>query len=390
MIMKKTSIILTLILFALTSPLQINAQSTSSILFDGTEGKVTFPNSASTNISEGSYGAWIRLNASPNQFQRIIYRQGIELFYYPALNKFRAEIVLDGGFLAVQTNNVLSIDTAHWYHLMVTYDTTELKIYVDGNLNNSISDSFGAISTNSNDWGIGASPSSSIHSFNGEIDEVMIFDRALFPSEIKDLVCQQVDSSDAIYSDLVAYYKFDENTGSITTDEINGNDATLLSGTSWSVQGMPNFIEPQIDVNGNVLSSSVTGLSYQWYLNGSALPSDTNIFIIPQANGNYQVEVLYEFGCLWMSDIESVTVIGIEEITNLNNQTIYPNPSNGVVSFTKAKNIASVHFIDVMGKTIYSTSNTTLIDISQLKSGLYLVKTIGKNNRVTLHKLYLQ
>ena len=75
----------------------------------------------------------------------------------------------------------------------------------------------------------------------------------------------------------------------------------------------------------------------------------------------------------------------------INNQvSIYPNPSNGTVSFTEQKNIARIYFIDVMGKTVYTTTNTELIDISQLSSGLYFVKTISKNNSVSVHKLYLQ
>jgi concanavalin A-like lectin/glucanase superfamily protein/type IX secretion system substrate protein len=325
--MKKISIISTLIVLTLISFTHVKAQqltgpqSTSSILFDGAGGKVTFPNSAPTNITEGSYGAWVKFNASASSFQRIIYKQGIELFYVSSSNKFRAEIVVDGGFISVQTTNSLSLDTAEWYHVMVTYDTTDLKIYVDGVLNNTSTNSLGAISLNSNDWGIGASPTSSIYSFNGEIDEVTLFNRALDASEIQNLVCQQVGVSDAIYSDLVAYYKFDENTGSIANDEIHANSGTLVTGTNWTTQGMPNF-KPQILVTGNTLSSNITGVSYQWYFNGNPLSSDTNIIHTAQNNGDYQVEVLNEFGCLSTSDVETISTIqqvtGSQSVSSLN------------------------------------------------------------------------
>jgi len=86
----------------------------------------------------------------------------------------------------------------------------------------------------------------------------------------------------------------------------------------------------------------------------------------------------------------SQSTVGVSDNSIDNQVSIYPNPSNGIVNFTKTKNIASVHFIDIMGKTVYSTTSTTFIDITHLNSGLYFVKTISKNNNVTVHKLYLQ
>jgi hypothetical protein len=389
--MKKTSIISTLIIFVLISSLQLNAQSESSINFNGSGGKVTVPGSVPGSITEGSWGAWVKFDAFGSTYQRIIYKQSnIELFLYNPLKRFEAEIVVNNVRHEVFTDSsTFNIDTAQWYHVMVTYDTTDFKIYVDGDLKATNSTPQGPITGQFGNWGIGASPTSSSSSFSGEIDEVTLFNRALNISEIQSLICQQIDVSDAIYADLVAYYKFDENSGITTTDEVNANDGTLLTGANWTTQGMPNF-KPQILMSGNTLSSNITGISYQWYLNGNALPNDTNISITPQTSGNYQVEVLSDFGCLGMSDIEAVVVTGLDYVINSNNQLIYPNPSNGIVSFTETKNIASVNFIDVMGKTVYTTSNTALIDISQLNSGMYFVKIICRDNSESMHKLYLE
>ena len=66
--------------------------------------------------------------------------------------------------------------------------------------------------------------------FNGLIDEVRIWNTSLTQSQIRDRMCQKITSSDALYSNLVAYYNFDESTGTTAFDgTINANNGTLVN-----------------------------------------------------------------------------------------------------------------------------------------------------------------
>jgi len=78
-------------------------------------------------------------------------------------------------------SNVLN--TGQWYHVVGVYDGQKAYTYVDGSLVNS-KDYPGILVTNSNPVYIGGLTTS--RHFNGTIDEVHIYNRALTPEEIHD------------------------------------------------------------------------------------------------------------------------------------------------------------------------------------------------------------
>jgi hypothetical protein len=76
-------------------------------------------------------------------------------------------------------------ETNTWYHLSGTYDGSQLKIYLNGSLEG-ITQVAGAMGVSASDLNIGRDPSNAEGSYwNGLIDEVEIFNRALSPSEIQ-------------------------------------------------------------------------------------------------------------------------------------------------------------------------------------------------------------
>jgi len=70
-----------------------------------------------------------------------------------------------------------------WYHIAVTYDGAVLKLYVNGQLNNSRNVS-GTLNLNSRPASIG-SDNGAQKFFNGLIDEVKFFNAALTQTEIQ-------------------------------------------------------------------------------------------------------------------------------------------------------------------------------------------------------------
>ena len=86
-----------------------------------------------------------------------------------------------------------AIDTNEWAHIAGTYDGTTARIYINGVETGSRTGSI-TIENNSLDLQIGGSYGSSFTSpntgeeyFNGNIDEVLLFNRALSPEEIAQL-----------------------------------------------------------------------------------------------------------------------------------------------------------------------------------------------------------
>ena len=76
--------------------------------------------------------------------------------------------------------------------------------------------------------------------------------------------------------------------------------------------------------------------------------------------------------------------VGLNEITN--NISIYPNPSNGIIAISTDNNLPNfVSVYDIAGKLLYSeliNSNST-IDLSEYKSGAYIVEILNNNNTYT-------
>jgi hypothetical protein len=82
-----------------------------------------------------------------------------------------------------------SVNDGLWHHAVVVYDNVEVKLYVDGVLRNSTAKS-GAIPTGANYLhsiglqGYSQTATQRVGAFQGSIDDVMLYNRALTPAEI--------------------------------------------------------------------------------------------------------------------------------------------------------------------------------------------------------------
>ena len=122
-----------------------------------------------------------------------------------------------------------SADT--WYHIVVTRDSGGVDIYVDGSFVTSNSDSMGTESSSAYEkTAIGSNPLYTGEYFDGDIDQVRIFSKALSSSEVSTLYAETAcvytcttDTVDYISgATQVAYYKLDND----ATDETGSYDGT--------------------------------------------------------------------------------------------------------------------------------------------------------------------
>ncbi|MEQ8810454.1 MAG: LamG-like jellyroll fold domain-containing protein, partial [Imperialibacter sp.] len=187
--------------------------------------------SPSLNLSVGTWEAWVNMQAL--ETSRIIFKNNgsglgmYELFYNDLNSRFEVEIKV-----AITTYQAISSvvsSTGTWNHVAGVYDGTSLKMYFNGVLTETTAIS-GVIDSNPGALGLGGDPDGNISS-NAIIDEVRIWNTPLLESEIQNNMFRTLTGSEA---GLVAYYRFDETTGSILPDlSVNGNMGTLVNSPAW-------------------------------------------------------------------------------------------------------------------------------------------------------------
>lgn len=173
--------------------------------------------------------------------------------------------------------------------------------------------------------------------------------------------------------------------GKRTTHYIYGNVGSCSStGTAVTV-----FVptQPTITQAGAVFTSSAA-VTYQWYLNGQAIPSGNQQSYTAIATGDYHVVTTDANGCSSSSDTVYYFVLGLEEAKNLTLQ-YYPNPTSGVftIDFSETIEAGVIQIADMTGRIIQTVEinevNNLLIDLSNEANGTYLIR-FGYNDYNTI------
>lgn len=216
-----------------------------SLDFDGSNDKVITDfkfNSTNTFSVEG----WILPRA--NAYRRIFsnYTSGVGASGEIAFDTYnqganngkalRLYIVINGVASQVGAANVLTLNT--WNFVAATFDNGVMKLYVNGNLvasANATGSTFVTSAANAA-YGFGEEPVTGVGSefFDGKMDEFRFWNKALTAGEISSNMTNCVAGNEA---GLLAYFKFEEGTGSSTiTDIVGGYTGTLTSmdaATDW-------------------------------------------------------------------------------------------------------------------------------------------------------------
>jgi hypothetical protein len=136
--------------------------------------------------------------------------------------------------------------------------------------------------------------------------------------------------------------------------------------------------QPTITLNGNQLQSSYQN-GNQWYLNDTILSGETNQFINPTQSGNYSVKYTSEEGCEIFSNDFNHIVLSINEYTNQGAVSIFPNPANTIINIDCKKGF---QIYSSTGQLVKQSSQpTTQVNISDLPTGLYIIKTDNQVGR---------
>jgi len=167
----------------------------SCLKFDGANDYVNISDSSGSvfNPKQGSFSisAWIKLNrlpASPNDY--VISEKNGDVaaytFFVSYINSRSGLFLQDSSSIYSEVDGITSLQLGNWYHIVGVRNkaTGKTYLYVNGVLDNQANDPTGNIDITldlfvGGGWGYGY--------FNGTIDEVKIYNRALTQGEISSL-----------------------------------------------------------------------------------------------------------------------------------------------------------------------------------------------------------
>lgn len=187
------------------------AQSNQYLDFDGVDDYVNIPN-ASTLIAGSnaiSITGWFYDNQLSYGQGLMGFRATAGGFYMIELNNGSIECRLLNSAGTLYTFNApnFTIVPQTWQHYAWIYNGSTIALYLNGNLVGSTAAS-GTISSNAVPFAIGKSLLSGFNFlYNGRIDEVTVWNKALSQAEIQDMMANELTGNEA---NLKLYYKFNQ------------------------------------------------------------------------------------------------------------------------------------------------------------------------------------
>ena len=138
---------------------------------------------------------------------------------------------------------------------------------------------------------------------------------------------------------------------------------------------------PIINENAGMLTCSVSGIGYQWFLNNSPIAGANSINYSPTTSGNYTVEVTFNDGCPTLSLEYIFSLTSINNNTNFKQEIhLYPNPTSNTIhlQIDRLYNNITLKLKDCNGRLIstkhYSSLNHISFNMNGFSNGFYILE----------------
>ncbi|MBF0451146.1 MAG: hypothetical protein HQK75_10615, partial [Candidatus Magnetomorum sp.] len=192
--------------------------------------------------SSFTFSLWIKPALTGSTYQKLVDKssgtrgQNGYSFMIETGSPNKLKFQIDSGLInqyRIKADDVLQANV--WQHIACTGDGANYKLYVNGVSVTADTQPYQAPKSVSTDMKIGASPSESTNrGYNGLLDELSIWNRALSQAEIQQIMCQRLVSNE---NGLLLYYRFDHVSGTTLKDlSGNGYHATVTN-LSWVTSG---------------------------------------------------------------------------------------------------------------------------------------------------------
>lgn len=228
-----------------------------------------------------------------------------------------------------------------------------VKFYVNGVLTNTAVYTTTVSIIGGNSYNIG-SWNGNTRFFQGTIDDLRIWN-------VQRTSAQILSDADAMpiatgTANLIRYYRFDEGTGTTTSDDAGNGTGTLVNNPTW-------------------VSTTPVGQTYLWS-NGSTTQS-----ISVSTTGTYGVTVTSAAGCVSVSETKTVTVNPLPTATITGATNVCINTASPLVTFTGATGTAPYTFTYTINggaqQTLISTGNTATVSAPTGVAGTFTYTLIS-------------
>lgn len=143
------------------------------------------------------------------------------------------------------------------------------------------------------------------------------------------------------------------------------------------------IIKPLIRVNQQTLMVASGYASYQWFLNGVAMPGETDSTLQVSSNGNYRVAVTNRFACTDTADTYVVNNVSVKGVSYGKEIRMLPNPASSKVYITGAQpQLVLVSTLD--GRVVINKQQTSEILVGDLPGGMYIITVYGEHGAILL------
>lgn len=366
------------------------SQSISNDLeFDGISNYVAIPNGTAlfAGLSEFSMCGWVyptNPNANWPDFDGYF---GIKAeftcdFYIAQINGtgLEARITTTDGTFTINPSELSQVTMNEWQHFALVYDSTELKLYLNGVLDGAVS-ATGTILYNNLELTIGMLDFEITDFFlDGKVDEVTCWSKALTEVEVNEYMCISGDPS--VIDNLTAYYNFNEDEGFILPDYFGNYNGNLINmtGNEWTASEVCyagydiTFVVTEEDGTTPIEDAAVNleGIIKNTDENGEAIFSNydpgTYVFEVNKAN-YYQTYGTIEVVDANVTEYVQLAPIVYYDITYV----ITEDPGGAPVDSAIVNMDGILQYTDEDGMTTFTDFLPGMYDYIIIKDGFYLM-----------------
>lgn len=293
-----------------------NGLGQKAYYLNGINGYLKTNSSCYNNNSNHTISFWFKIEDTLQTTQTFFsaYQKGIETFTYnhfAASQPKKASLFLgDISNWNIAYNYPVNLNNLQsWSNLTFVKNGLKYSFYLNGKLVDSLTTTQNLPSNNSPiQFGAAAPDPTILGFFNGKLDDIGIWNRALTPYEIQSLfydgfsvnTTKTWSTSDTTNSILVApttstTYRCTQRLGSFTLiDSVRVNVRNLPSKTiTYNKKGLCK--------NDTISINVLAGYAYNWYKNNNII-AGTNNALKAFANGNYKAKLTDSTGCSTTSD----------------------------------------------------------------------------------------
>ncbi|MBD3347102.1 MAG: hypothetical protein GF401_18765 [Chitinivibrionales bacterium] len=253
--MKTSKCLLLALIIAVLMPRAIQARQGNVLTLDGVDDYVRIPHSASLDItSEITMIAWVNISTYL-EYAPILFKGGNDDPNALTTGGSSYGIIQSGvrkgtsaGKLRIscpstrQTETSTMVRPSTWTHIAVTYDASEgIKVYFDGALESEFPPD-GEIASSTSPLFFGVEFTGGDEFWDGQLDEIMVFNRVLSESDIGRAMNNQLSAS---ADGLVGFWQFENLTGDSVYDSSPMNNHGLLYTSPVEPGPRPDYQPPE-------------------------------------------------------------------------------------------------------------------------------------------------